>query len=263
MAIDLKDLYEDHENFNDKQIRKIKRVARSQLAEVQDLISSYADKDGKIDRRRMNKLLRELDAVERDIRDEVMESLEDFADETSERSAKKIAGLLGITASSAYLSRIRKQVRRDVINSKGEDGLRLRDRVWSVSGNIRDELTKTIRQSVRRGEPVTDIIGKAKDAYDGELWKMDRIVRTEGLTAFRSAVLESARRKDGKPGWVRFHEGTCGRPDHYTHNCYELEREDRHGMGKGVFKTSDKDILRPHPNCTSWITFLDDEGRDI
>lgn len=262
MAVTLEDIYEDHETFNDKQRNKIKKAAKGQLVDLQSLISSYADKDGKIDRRRMNKLIRDLDGIERGLRDELMGSLEDFTDETSEWSAKKLAGVFGITASAAYLSRIRKQVRKDVISRKGTDGLRLKDRVRTVSGNIQDEVTKVIRQSVTRGVSATEIINKVREKYEKELWKVDRITRTEGHTAFRSAVMENSRTEDGNPGWVLFHEGTCGRPDHHTHNCYDLQRENRHGMGNGIFKTSDKDILTPHPNCTSWITLLDEEGRD-
>lgn len=261
MALDISEVYEQHEKFNEKQWSKIRKAARGKLADIQDLVSSYANDDGKIDRRRKNKLIRELDDIEQDIRDETMSAFEEFTDDTAEWSAKKLAAVIGVAASADLVSDVKKKVNKNVIRRKGDDDLKLKDRVWSASADVRDSTAREIRKSVIRGEPATKIIPRIRDEYDGELWKIQRMVRTEGPAAFRSAVIATAGR-GGREGWVRFHEGTCDRPDHPSHKCYELQREDRYGKGEGIFKASDSDIIVPHPNCTSWVVYLEDEGSD-
>ena len=252
----LRKIAADYKRLNKEQQKQIVRTFERSMADVYELLAAYEEPDGTIKRTRISKLLRELDEVERRMRDDGISAFKRvIVEETSEWAAAKVAAIAGVALTAAYLARVRTRVERDVFRRPEKDGLWLSDRIWAVAGNVRDELAKTIRESVIRGESVSNIISKIRRVYEMETWKIERLARTEGSTAFRSATLENARQSKHVK-WVRFHEGTCGRPDHHRHNCYHLAREDRHDQGTGIFKTTDTDILMPHPNCTSWISYV-------
>lgn len=252
----LRKIAEDYKKLNKEQQRKIVRTFERSIADIYELLAAYEESDGTIKRTRINKLLRELDEIERRMIDDGMAAFERVVvEETSEWTVAKVATIAGVALTAAHLTRVRARVERDVFRRLEKDGLQLFDRIWAVAGNVRDEIAKTIRESVIRGESVSSIIPKIRRVYKKETWKIERLARTEGSTAFRSATLENARQSK-HVRWVLFHEGTCGRPDHHRHNCYHLAREDRYGEGPGIYKTTDTNILMPHPNCTSWISYV-------
>ena len=227
-------------------------------AELFELLSEEAGEDGVISRRRTRRIIRELDEVERQMIAYGDKALTEIVEESTIFTTKELAKVTGVTISASQFDRINKHVIKYVINRFGDDNLVLSERVWGLSGEVRDELSTTIRRSILKGESINDMMPKIRDVYDTESWKIRRLARTESVTAHRAATSYNAQ-ESGLVKWVRFHDGTCGRKDHHRHKCYELANADKYGKGAGIYKPTDTEIWMPHPNCTSYISYVLDE----
>lgn len=248
----------EYDKLNKRQqayaIREIGRVK----GEIALFLTEYADDKGVIKRQRMTRLLRDLDAIEESLREHGELALEKVIGDSTEWTTRKVATAAGITLSTTQFDRINKHVLRYVIKRFGDDGLVLSDRVWGLSGEIRDELSTVIRSGIIKGEGVNSMVPKLRKVYDNETWKIRRLVRTESVTAHRAAISYNAQASD-LIKWVRFNDGTCGRKDHHKHACYKLANKDKYGKGAGIYKPTDTEIWMPHPNCTSYITYVLDD----
>lgn len=248
----------DYGALNKKQqayaIREIGRV-RGELAE---LLADFSDEDGVIKRQRAARVLRELDEIEKSLRTHGTIALDKIIEESSEWTTGKVSKALGISMTAANFDRINEHVVKYVIKRHGDDGLVLSDRIWGLSGEIRDEIATVIRSNIIKGEGINAMIPQIRKVYENETWKIRRLARTEGVTAHRAATSYNAQASDIVK-WVKFHDGTCGRKDHHKHKCYKLAKRDPHGQGAGIYKPTDTEIWSPHPNCTSSISYVLDE----
>ena len=246
----------DYGALNNKQqayaIREIGRI-RGELAEM---LADFADSDGVIKRQRAARVIRELDEIEKSIRAGGATVLNNIIEESSEWTSAKIAGAIGVSAAS--MERVNKHVFNYAIKRFGEDGLVLSDRIWGLSGEMRDELSTVIRSSIIKGDGINAMIPKIRQVYGNETWKIRRLARTESVTAHRAATSYNAQESE-LVKWVEFHDGTCGHRNHRSHRCYALAQEDRYGEGSGIYKPTDTEIWSPHPNCTSSISYVLDE----
>ncbi|WP_141431907.1 hypothetical protein [Bacillus sp. 03113] len=247
----------DYGKLNAKQQAfAVKEIGRIR-AEIADLLADYAGDDGTIKKQRLTRLLRNLDSIEAGIRKTGMTTMETVINESSAFTTNAITGALTEVIGAAAISgivtdRINEDVVRYVINRFGDDGLVLSDRVWNVAGDIRDEMAKTLRSGIIRGESVGTLIKRVRDVHDNETWKIKRLVVTEGNTAHRVADAYCAQRSPVVQA-VRIHRGKADRPEH---RCSQLEQEDRYGMGSGVYLPSDSEVFNPHVNCTSFLTYV-------
>ena len=159
---------------------------------------------------------------------------------------------IGVSAvTKAQIDRLNKDVFEYVVRRFGEDGLVLSDRIWNLSGNMRDELSKVLRADIIRGESVNTMIANIRRVHDNETWKIRRLVVTEGNTAYRTATVYNADRSDVVKV-LRIHRGKANRPEH---RCTQLELADKHGIGSGLYYPSDFEIYNPHINCTGFLTY--------
>lgn len=248
----------DYNKLNQKQREFVVNEMGRAKEDLHELLADYADSDGTIKRRRINKLLREMDEVERIMRGYGDTALYEVIEESAEFTTNRISKISGVTIAATQASRINKHVVKYIAKRFGDDGLVLSERVWGISGEIRDELSKTVRGSIIKGEGINAMIPKIRETYDNETWKIRRLARTESVTAHRAATAYNAQESD-LVEYVQFNDGTCGRKDHHTHRCFELANEDKYGKGAGIYKPSDTEIWLPHPNCTSYITYILDE----
>lgn len=243
----------DYGALNRKQqayaVREIGRIK----GETAELIAEFTGNDGVIKRQRMARLLRELDDVEASLRANGMTVLENVINESSEFTTKTVVGGLGVTLSATQFDRINKHVVKYTAKRFGDDGLVLSDRIWGLSGEIRDELSTVIRTGIIRGDGINAMIPKIRRVYDNETWKIRRLARNESVTAHRAAISYNAQESD-LVKWVQFHAGVKK-----SKPCVALAEEDRYGKGSGVFKPGDTDIWMPHVNCTSYATYVLDE----
>ena len=251
-------LSREHKRLNERQqAYAVKELGRVR-SEVASILAEHSDDDGIVPRRRMRMILRDLDGFENTLRETGEIAIEKIIEDTSYATISDVNKALGVSVSKAQFDRINEYVVRYVIKRFGDDGLVLSDRVWGLSGEIRDEISTVIRSGVIKGESVSSMMPKVRAVYDTETWKIRRLVRTESSTAQRAAISYNAQSSD-LVKWVQFHDGTCGRKDHHKHACYALANEDRYGKGQGVYKPNDADIWMPHPNCTSYITYIVDD----
>ena len=228
-------------------VREIGRV-RGELA---DMLAEHADSSGVISRRRAGMVLRELDAIEESLRKKGTIAVEHIAKESSEFTSRAIG--LGLMANQ--FDRVNEHVIKYILKRQAADGLVLSERVWDLSGEIRDELATVIRSGIIKGEGINSMIPKLRKVYDNESWKIRRLARNESLMAHRAAVSYNAQESDVVK-WVEFHAGVKRSPE-----CVALENEDRYGKGRGIYKPSDTDIWQPHVNCTGYISYVIDERR--
>ncbi|MFJ5716535.1 hypothetical protein [Neobacillus sp. NPDC093127] len=234
-------------------IKEISRV-RGDLA---DMLSDYAGKDGTIQKQRMSRLLRELDEVEDLIRQYGTTAMDSIIRDSAACATTGInTGLAAIGAKAvAQMERLNRDIFEYVVKRFGEDGLVLSDRVWRLSGDMRDNLSKVLRTDILKGESVSTMIANIRRVHDNETWKIKRLVVTEGNTAYRTATAMNASRSDVVTA-LRVHRGVANRPEH---RCTQLEQLDRYGMGAGLYPPSDHEIYNMHVSCTGFLTYELDE----
>lgn len=239
-------------------IREIGRVR----GEIADLLADYADSDGIVKRTRLNRLMRDLDDVEKQLRKYGTVALDEIIRESADWTTAKVSGALntvvGATVTASMADRINRDVFRYVTNRFGEDGLVLSQRIWRASAEIEGEIRNVIKTGIITGKGVSTMIPEVHDIYKNETWKIRRLVQTEGSTAWRTATAYNAQRSEVTK-WVQLNDRPGHHRNHTQHRCYELAQEDRYGEGPGVFKPTDSEIYMPHPNCSAYITYVLDE----
>lgn len=255
----LENAVKQYQKLNARQQRRVLRAVDGTRLDLSDLLNDLANSDGKIDRRRLMRALRELRAIEEKIDEVSLREIEDVIDETVrfgiDETTAALAAVIGVTVARRVKKR---KTRKDTVAAVGrprEDGLRLRDRTVVLAGDYNDRLASVIRSGIVRGESVSAIMRSAKQVYDGESWKLRSIVVTEGNVALRRTTGEIAKQSDVVKA-LRLHDGVGGHKYHEKHECYIWSNEDRYGLGKGVFRLEDDFIFNPHPNCTSYVTYV-------
>src|SRR5690625_5431229 len=122
-------------------VREMGRVR----ADTAELLAEYADKSGEISRRRMSRLLRDMDVIEDELRKNGEQALLGIIEESTEWTTRKIASIPGVKLSASQFDRINRHVVRYVVGRFGDDNIVLSERIWGLSGEIREELTSAIR----------------------------------------------------------------------------------------------------------------------
>lgn len=237
--------------------------------EISGILLEYSNKDGTISERRLRSLLRELDEIEDGIGEEIYEHLESSVEETSNAFSKEIVGLLiaGLGVAVVFGGKdkrpsndsLTKEI-TDFVFNKEINGIKLSNRINVVSGILRDEIQKAIRQGVNSGESITKISQRVKKSFDKTVWQVKRIITTEIPVAFRKGIALIG----GKAGIikaVKIIDNRGRHKYHESHECYRLAEQDKYGMGKGVYKPSDSFIFNPHPQCSAYFHYIlkDDE----
>lgn len=260
---ELERIAKDYRKLNAKQQDfAIKEIERTRL-DIIDLLAEYATSDNVIKKQRLNTLLRELESIEKAVRENGMNALESIITESITTTTAAVSGAVTNTLGTAAISgvafdKINRDAFRYVVNRFADDGLVLSDRVWRLAGEQRDALNRVFRSGIIRGLSVNQLVAEIRKVYDNETWKIRRLVVTEGATAQRVGDAYFAQESEVVKG-LRIHRG---RANVSTHKCTILSKEDRYGWGAGVFKPTDSEIYAPHVNCTSWYEYvLNDEYR--
>src|SRR5699024_332419 len=101
-----KRLERDYGALNEKQqayaIREIGQVR----GELSDMLADYANKEGKITRRRLTRLLRDLDVIEESLRENGELALNSVIEQSSEWTVRNVNKALGISISTSSFDRI-------------------------------------------------------------------------------------------------------------------------------------------------------------
>lgn len=223
---------------------------------ISDLLAKYAGYNDTVSKSSITKILRDLDGAEKLMRDYGNESLSkavrDSVDFTLNGNNVAFKESFGSPLISSGKSDVKDEVTDYIITRIETDGLTLSDRIWNVSGVIRDAIATQLRADIIKGNSVSAMIKNVRNIYDNETWMIKRLVVTEMNTACRMTTAKSVERSK-VADWVRIVENGERHPNHKRHECYLLAREDRYGQGAGVFKPTDDEIYSPHPQCSSFL----------
>lgn len=161
------------------------------------------------------------------------------------------------------------------------DGLTLSDRLWRLDQGAREVLGRAIGQAVvsgwdaskaaaqfmYSGEKVSlDLALRIKGAKldgllrtadlltgaGGEVWKADRVFRTEINRAHGTAYMSGAAKT---PGFAGFKFLLSPRHPQYD-ICDLLAAQNLYGMGPGVYPSADKCPWPAHPNTLSFVVMV-------
>lgn len=250
-------LARDYGKLNDAQVaRAIKEVGRVR-GDIAELLSEFAEDNGTVKRQRLSRLLRELDGVEKLLREYGSATITEAIRLSSEFAVAGLnagtASVIGTPMVSAGIEKLNKQTVDYVIRRFQEDGLVLSDRIWSTSGDIRFSIANVLQSGIIRGDSVSQMVKAVRTVYKTETWKIKRLVVTEGNMAYRVASANSVRDSDVAK-YVRINENGHRHGNHTNHKCYKLAQVDKYGEGRGIYLPTDTEIYLPHPQCSSYIT---------
>lgn len=278
------EMLENLENSLPKKYGQLTRAADRARLTVEDILAKYADSEGKIPRNKQPAVIRDLQKVEgqiyRDIRNELQLVFNSTAETTAMGLALAVSTAIDTAALLAvlgladavkdiallFVSMLGKSTDafiRDIaktpFNRKDADGLRLGDRLQDISRTIIREVSRTLRQSIRKGEVTSQMNRKVKRDFNSLAWRLKTIVETETLYVHRNAIGMFAE-LSGIAYGVRIQDYPHGKPgEHTRHNCYKYAHSDEHGMGQGVYPPATRKIRNPHPRCRSTLhlVFID------
>src|SRR5690606_28906 len=133
--------------------------------------------DGTIQKRRLSRLLREMDAVKRGYQDQARVVLGDIITETTEWTTQETNGALITVLGAAAISlaesrRLNRRIERNVRVRKGHDLLNVSDGVGNLANGTHEELTRVVRQSINRGESIDEKMAKMRQTHANETWKI-------------------------------------------------------------------------------------------
>lgn len=236
---------------------KVYRKLETKLGSITAQLVKEKDSDGVIPVNKSGKIKRELNKFERELREEYEEAVIEVIRDTARKSVYEIQQAFPeeIIDTEAYTDRVVNRVK----NIRLDDGLNLNDRFRRNSLIIRQAIETAILYNIMSRKDVTEIIEVPYEEMEKLRWTVFRVVKSEVYTTHRRTVFELLKSL-GDNYVIKFTEGNCGRPDHHNHDCWNVAREDRHGLGKGIFTKEDEDIIYPHPSCTSKLQIVSKEG---
>lgn len=230
----------------------LKELDRNRL-ELIELLEKYTDTNNKIMIQRLYALLNEIQRLTNQYRSQLQKDLEKQIQTSISTSVqqhvKALSDVSNVTPN--MFSSINDNVFNYIINRFGVDGLVLSDRIWKVSNDQYQQIEAILRSGIIQGVGVKRMVSEIRKIYHIERWKVKRLVVTETNTAYRTASAYVAQQSNVVRG-LRIHRGRADEP---AHRCSELEGIDRYGLGKGVYIPNDPEVLNPHPNCTSFVTY--------
>ncbi|WP_433943611.1 hypothetical protein [Paenibacillus sp. SN-8-1] len=248
--------------------RVAKEVAKTRT-QVIDLIGEYANKNDTISRARVNTLLRDLEQIEREIRDVAESALTGVIEESVDTAQSDVSEVfhktLGLSLDFVLNAKVAESVILPGMSGErptpknlatylaqrtGPDGLTLSSRVWQLAGDQRAEMGNVLRRGIIRGDTTSKMVREIKGVYDTESWKARRLAITESNTAYRTAIGYTAE-KSKFVSALRLIPGF-----HHSEKCVSVAGQDRHGLGVGIFLPTDADIYNIHPNCTAYTQYI-------
>lgn len=254
--------------------------------EVRASIRQAAGPDELVRREHLQQLLRQIeDAVARmgSARDAV---LMDGLAEAARLGVRPytLAGVGAVGGGTAVLEstvamRISEEAVQFVASFQMADGLRLSDRLWRLDMGAKEVLQRAVSNAVVQGwsasKAVADLVylgravpaelagqlGRAKvqglvgmadllTTGDGaEVWKAERVMRTEINRAHGEAYMSGAEKAAGVGGFRFLLSPMHPKPD----VCNLLATQNLYGLGPGVYPSREKCPWPAHPNTLSFV----------
>lgn len=248
----------------DKYMRENRRLQNGAISEVDDIrkdirdvLEKYADEHGSISTNQIKSILREVESMEQELESVIADELERTVDVTTDKATTASAAALGALLAAGIISerKIKGNVKDFMYSRNTADNTGINDRLWRVSGDIIDQVRGDIRSGVIRGDSDTMISRNIKKTFEKNEWKIRRVIMTEGNNTFRKTFGEVAE-QSGLVKAVRIIDNRGRHKYHKQHECYRLAEQDMYGWGKGVYRPQDTFIYDPHPQCTASFQYV-------
>jgi hypothetical protein len=263
----LRKLYEDFFARQPQASRRVNKALEHAELRVTALIAEHSE-DGKLDKRALQRILTELEVIERQLaaelsalmQAEIRKAIEEAgiglneillaAGVTAvlvndEEEADGILAALGTGLLALVLYVLGATFRR-----KGDDDKNLHERLRYLAHDLRMELERELRKA--KGN-IASALQANKRVFKDAKWRVERLVETETAYAFRRAVARASE-TSGAVTALRIIDFPHGKPSvHRRHKCYMYAHADEHGLGTGVYPLGTRKILNPHPQCRSAI----------
>lgn len=257
--------------------------------QVRSSIDAAQGSDGMVARERLQGLLRQVEAVMADLGRRYLELLDArLADAAAlgvrPYTAQGVAAVGGGGTAQAVLDsaaamRVSQEAVRFVQTFTAADGLRLSDRVWRLELGAKEALQRAISNAVVQGwsasraaaelayagqavppelaRQITQARGPAlvrmadllTTGNGAEVWKAERVMRTEINRAHGEAYMASAEQTPGFAGFKFLLSPMHPEPD----ICDLLAAQNLHGLGQGVYPDRARTPWPAHPNTLSFV----------
>jgi len=197
-------------------------------------------------------------------------------------AATGIAGQAVLGSEAAM--RINQEAVRFVMSFAAADGLKLSDRLWRLNQGAKEALGRAVGQAVvsgwdaaraareymGQGLPVPlDVAGRVANSKvgalqrgadllvgsektGGEVWKAERVFRTEINRAHGTAYMEGAAKTPGFAGFKFLLSPQHPKPD----ICDLLAAQNLYGLGEGVYPDAKTCPWPAHPNTLSFVNIV-------
>lgn len=171
-------------------------------------------------------------------------------------------GLIFVLIFGIDIADFAKSLVEAMMSRTSSDGKNTRQRIRIFANEVAEEITKAITTATRSGRSQTDILGAIDEVLREADWRVDRLVDTESMTAYRTSVTRIVEDSDVFSA-VRIIDFPEGHEDvHHRHNCYKYARADEHGLGNGIYPATTRKIRNPHPQCRSILVPILAEGEE-
>lgn len=253
--------------------------------EVRGQIYAAADAGDRVPEARLRLLLAAIEEVIQRLGEQRNALLQDAIGEAAAlgvrpytaQGAAAVGGAQEVLGAAAA-ARISEAAVQFVVEFRQADGLNLSERLWRLDQGAKEALQRAIASAVIRGESAAraaqalalqgrSIPGLAKGGQaghvakladilvsrdGGELWKAERVLRTEINRAHGEAFMAGAIETPGFAGFRFLLSPAHPEPD----ICDLLAAQNIHGLGPGVYPTRELTPWPAHPNTLSFLEIV-------
>lgn len=208
------------------------------------------------------------------------------------QGAMAVGGVVGTSAPAVLESgaamKISQAAVEFVMNFRAADGLTLSDRLWRMDQGAKEAMTRAVANAVVQGWSgakaaqdlalrgvaipadvaaqvraakadklvgLADLLTSSKSGAEPELWKAERVLRTEINRAHGEAYMAGAEQTPGFAGFKFLLSSRHPAPD----ICDLLAAQNLHGLGPGVYPTREQTPWPAHPNTLSFVVVVFEE----
>lgn len=256
--------------------------------QVRAAIQGRVDGSDTVPQHQLRELLRQVDDIvaslgqRRDalLAEQISQAAELGVRPYTAQGAAAVGGSQAVLDSGAAM-RVSQEAVRFVQEFTAADGLTLSDRLWRLDQGAKEVLSRAIGNAVVQGwsaaKAAADLIysgrpipadiaariagskagalGRAADLLagdSGEVWKADRVFRTEINRAHGEAFMAGGENTPGFAGWRYLLSPRHPAPD----ICDLLASQNLHGLGPGVYPTRAQTPWPAHPNTLSFVEMV-------
>jgi hypothetical protein len=270
-------------------IQNLLEVYQQAADQVRSQIQAAADSNNQVQQPQLQALLDQISGILDQLGEERDALLQENIGQAAQLGVRPFTaqGVLAVGGSQAVIDssaamRINQAAVDFVMNGRQADGLSLSERVWRLNQGAKEVLQRAIasavirgnsaaraaRELLMKGQPVpaeTQQLVAAGQAPrvaqladllttgdGGEVWKAERVFRTEINRAHGEAFMASASKTPGFAGFRFLLSPQHPRPD----ICDLLAKQNLHGLGEGVYPTRELTPWPAHPNTLSFLEIV-------